>query len=166
MGIATVAAKFNSILVSNDPRGRRFGGIVDGTPKPGTVMQVKANTTPVNGKYTFEVYNRDSDGDRPRGPIIVLLEDYLQGRTITDAYVSGTLGQFYIPLPGDELVMIIGDVSGTGDTHALGEILMVDDGTGELVATTGSIEAEPFILMEAISTAPTEDTWAYTWFAG
>ena len=156
---------YNSILVSNDARGRRRGGIIDGTPKPGTVMQLKANTVAVNGKWTYEVYNRAADGDRPQGAIWVLLEDYLQGRTITDAYVTGTLGQLYSPLPGDKLLMIIGDVSGTGDDHTIGEILMIDDGTGELVVTTGSPETECFMLLEVI-TDPTADTLGLCEFTG
>src|SRR3990172_2324427 len=104
-----------SILATTDGRGRKFGGIIDGTPKPGTVMQVKAATEPVNGKYTWEVYNQAADGNMPQGPITVLLEDYLQGKTISDAYVSGTLGNLYCPLAGDMLLMLMLDVAGTGD---------------------------------------------------
>ena len=143
---------FNSILITNDARGRRLGGIISGTPLPGTIMQIKASTEPVNGKYTFEVYNRDADGNHPQGPIWVLLEDYLQGQTIDDAYVDGSLGQLYSPLPGDNMLCIIQDVGGTSsDSHAIGEILMVDDGTGELIATTGTPETEMFVLKETLA---------------
>jgi hypothetical protein len=150
---------YNTILCTNDPRGRFFDGYIDGTPKPGTVMQIKAATAKVGGRWTWEVYNRDADGDNPQGPIVVLLEDHLQGKGVGDAYVSGTLGRLYVPLPGDELLMLLGDVSGTGDDHTIGEILMVDDGTGKLVVTTGSPENEHFVCLEAV-TDPTADTLA------
>mgnify|MGYP001309136796 CR=1 FL=1 len=115
---------YNTIIVSQEPRGRFREAIIDGTPKPGTVMQLKSAVDQVNGKFTYEVYNRDADGDRPKGAIWVLLENKLQGKGITDAYVSGTLGQLYCPLPGDELLMLVGDVSGTGDDHAIGDIML------------------------------------------
>ena len=60
---------------------------------------------------------------------------------------------------------LIGDVAGTGDDHAFGDILMVDDGTGELIATTGTPESEPFMLMEVI-TDPTADTLARVIYSG
>jgi hypothetical protein len=128
-------------------------------------MQIKSGVAAVNGKWTWEVYNRDADGDRPKGPLAVLMEDYLQGSGIETAYASGKLGQLYIPLSGDELLMVLGDVSGTGDDHTIGEILMVDDGTGKLIATTGSPETEPFVCMETI-TDPTADTLALVMFSG
>ena len=160
-----LANRYGSILVTTDGRGRKIGGIIDGTPKPGTVMQVKSSTEPVNGKYTWEAYNRDADGDNPKGPVAVLLEDYLQGRLITDAYVSGTIGQLYIPLAGDMLLMLLADVAGTTtDSHAIGEILMVDDGTGKLLVTTG-VEHEPFVVMETL-TGLSADQLCLCMFAG
>lgn len=156
---------FNTIVLSPEPRGRFIEGIIDGTPKPGTVVQLKAATEPVNGKFTFEVYNRDADGNRPQGPLFVLTEDYLQGRLVTDQFASGDLVKVYAPLPGDELMMLIADVAGTDtDTHAIGEILMVDDGTGKLVASS-SPETEPFVLAETLA-GLTADTLAHCFFSG
>ena len=71
----------------------------------------------------------------------------------------------YCPLPGDELLMLVGDVSGTADDHTIGEILMVDDGTGELVTTTGSPENEHFVCLEAAAD-PTADALMHCMFAG
>ena len=152
---------YNTIIVSNDPRGRFFEGIIDGTPKPGTVMQLKAAVEPVNGKHTWEVFNGAADGEQTL--IVVLLEDQLQGIGVGTAYVSGTLGRLYCPLPGDELLMLLLDVAGTGDTRAIGDKYMVDDGTGKLVVTTGSPEAEPFLLLETLS-ALTADALAHVMF--
>ena len=52
--------------------------------------------------------------------------------------------------------MLFEDVDGTGDIVTQGDLLMVDDGTGKLLATTGSPESEAFIAMETIA-APTAD---------
>lgn len=153
----------NKILLSAQPMGRFIEGIISGTPKPGTCMQIKASTEPVNGKHTWEVYNRAADGNRYL--VAVLLEDSLQGKTVSDAYVSGTQGRLYCPVPGDELNMLLQDVSGTGDSHAIGEQLIIDDGTGTLIATTGTPEAEPFILLETLS-ALSADALAHCMFTG
>ena len=79
-------ARGNEIVLTS-PYGRKMEGIIDGTPKPGTIMQIKAATAAVGGRLTWEVYNRDATGNRPQGPIAVLDIDHLQGRTADDAYV-------------------------------------------------------------------------------
>lgn len=158
-----MAASDNKILLSADPKGRFVEGIISGTPKPGTCMQIKAATEPVNGRFTWEVYNRASDGDRYL--VAVLLEDSLQGKTVSDAYVTGTYGRLYCPVPGDELNMLLQDVAGTGDDHAIGDLLIIDDGTGKLIATTGGPEAEPFIVAET-KTDPTADHLTHCIFTG
>lgn len=154
----------NSILLSIDAKGRFLEGIISGTPKPGTCVQVKAATEPVGGRHTWEVYNRDADANRYL--VAVLLEAYWLGRGPTDAYVSGEYCRLYCPVPGDELNMLIANVAGTSDTFAIGDLLIIDDGTGKLVATTGSPEAEPFIMMETTSTALTADTLKHCMFTG
>lgn len=151
------------IVASVEPRGRFIEGIISGTPKPGTVMQISAGVEPVNGRLTYAVYDKSADG--ARGQIAVLCEDRLQGKSVSDAYVSGTRGLLYFPLPGDELNMLLADVSGTADDHAIGDALMVDDGTGKLVAVTGTIESEPFVLLETV-TDPTADTLALCQYTG
>jgi hypothetical protein len=160
------AATYNTIVVSENPRGRFFDGIISGTPKPGTVMQVKAATEPVGNKWTWEVYNRDADGNRPQGPLAILREDNILGKGITDAYTTGTMGHLYVPMGGDFLLMLLADVTGTtSDSHTIGEILIVDDGTGLLIATTGTPENEPFVCMETLS-GLTADTHALVMFSG
>lgn len=61
--------------------------------------------------------------------------------------------------------MLLLNIAGTADDHALGELLMVDNGTGKLIATTGTPECEPFVLLEAV-TDPVADTLAWTMFSG
>lgn len=134
--------QYGTILVQANPRGVIESCIVSGTPKPGTCMTIKAATEPVGGIFTFEAYDRDADGNRAE--VAVLLEDETQGKLITDAYVSGTYGRVYYPLPGDKLQMLLKNIAGTGDSFAIGDLLIIDDGTGKLIATTGSPEMESF----------------------
>lgn len=159
-------ARGQKIIVSSEPGGRFVEGIIAAgiTPKPGTVVQVQAATALVAGRQTWEVYNADADGGRPKGPFIILLEDSLQGRDMSTAYAAGDRAFGYIPAPGDELNLMVGDASGTGDDHVKGEMLIVDDTTGEFVATTGSPETEVAQLNETLTTDPTADELGWcTW---
>lgn len=157
---------YNSIVVSPEPRGRFFQGPVSGALRPGVVVQIKIATEKVSGNFSFEVFNTGGDGRRPFGPILVLCEDRLQGKTINDAYASGDLATVYCPLPGDELLMMLGDVAGTDtDTHAIGDPYMVDEDTGELIAPS-SEECQPFVCLETISTGLDADTLAHVMFSG
>lgn len=157
---------YDTIVISPEPRGGRFvGGVIDGTPKPGTVMQIKAATAKVGGLFTWEVYNRDASSNRPQGPLGVLCEDRLQGKLITDAYVSGTHGQIYIPTFGDELLMLVKNIAGT-ETFAIGDIMIVEDGSGLLIDTTGSPEIEPFMLAEPDTSVWSADTHMHCFFTG
>jgi hypothetical protein len=160
-------ARGNEIVVNADPLGRFMEGYIGAglTPKPGTIMQLQPATALQGGRHTFELYNADADGGNPKGPWYVLLPDHLQGKGPTDAYAAGDRAFFYTPLPGDELNLLVANLAGTADDHAVGEILIVDDGTGLLIVTTGSPETEVAILLEAI-TDPTADTLAWCKWTG
>lgn len=160
-------AKGNNIIVSDDPKGRILQGYVDGTPLPGTIMQIKAATDPVGNRFTFEAYNRDADGNRPQGPIMVLLEDAISGKTKDDAYVDGDPCRVYCPLPGDMLnVRWSASGTGTGDAVAIGDLAIVNDGDGLLIDTTGSPESEPFVALEAVSDVTSTGTLVWSMFTG
>jgi len=148
----------NNIIISSDPKGVFLEGIISGTPKPGTVMQVKAATEKTSGRFTWEVYNPDADGNQRL--IAVLLPDSLRGVAATTAYTTGTRCFLYCPAAGEELNMLVKSISGTSDSWAIGDLLIVDDGTGKLIATTGSPESEPFIMLETV--AELTDTGADT----
>lgn len=159
--------EYNTIVVSPEPRGRFFEGIISGTPKPGTVMQVQAGTAKSNGRFTYEAYSRDADGDNPQGPITVLCEDSMQGRTVTTAYAANELARLYVPMHGDELLMLVADVAGTTlETWSVGDILIVDSGTGKLNPTTGTPENEHFVMLEAYGTGISADFLAHVMFVG
>ena len=68
-------------------------------------------------------------------------------------------------MAGEELNLLIENIAGTGDDHAIGEILMVNDCIGKLIATTGSPETEVAYLKETI-TDPTADTLAWCEWSG
>lgn len=160
-------ARGNEIIVSANPRGRFIEGkLATGiTPKPGTILQIQAAAIDANGRFTFELYNADADGGRPKGPLCILDLDWGQGKTNSDAYADSAAVRCYIPIPGEEFNLLIKNESGTADDHAIGEMLIIDDTTGFLIATTGSPESEPFMLLETI-TDPTVDTLAHVIFTG
>lgn len=156
-------SKGNSIIVSSEPRGVFIEGIITGTPKPGTVMQVDVSEDEVGGRLSWEVYNADADGNSRM--IAVLLEDRLQGKLMADAYVTGTRGFLYVPAAGEMLNMLVADVGGTADTVTRGQLYIVDDGTGLLVNTTGTPEAESFMAAESAA-ALTANTHIACFFTG
>jgi hypothetical protein len=152
----------NRIIITTEHKGRKLEGIVGAgiSPKPGTIMQIDVSEALIGGRFTFELYNADADGGRPKGPFIVLLEDIYQGKTVNDAYTAGDHCFGYVPLPGDELNLLVANIAGTGDDHVKGETLIVDDTTGLLVATASTPETEVAMLLEDI-TDPTADTLAW-----
>jgi len=161
-----MSARGTEITVNSNPKGRFLEGTISGTPKPGTVMQIDASEgVDTNGNFTWEVFNRDADGDRPAGPLAILLPDRLQGKLETTAYADGDHCFVYVPLPGDELNMIIANIAGTADDHAPGELLIVDDGTGLLIVTTGTPETECFMNITQI-TDPTADALHHVIYTG
>lgn len=155
-------AKGSEIVVTSPQRGVRIGGYVSGTPKPGTVMELYSSE-PVAGRHTWRVYQPGTDGEQR--VIAVLDYKWREGKLATDAYETGEYIELYFPVPGEELNMLVANVAGTSDHFAIGDVLMVDTGTGKLVATTGSPESEPFQVLETVS-ALTADTLVWCMFTG
>lgn len=163
-------ARGNEILVNGqDPKGRTQEGFVGvgHTLYPGMIVQKDPSVALKSGRHTYVPYNRDADGDMPKGGYWVVLGTLQQilGNVLSTAIAAGERIDVYSPLPGDELNLLLGDVAGTGDDHTAGEILMVDDGTGKLIATTGTPESEVALLLESV-TDPTADTLAWCEWTG
>ena len=153
--------KGNRTIITPD-RGCRVEGIIDTAEKPGTVLQYDpGQAVDGGGRFHWVVYDRGADGERPAGPYIVLCEDFLQGKTATDAYTAATRAVGFIPWAGCELNLLFKNVAGTADDvvpdASGGSLLIVDDGTGKLIVTTGTVEEEPFMALEAL-TDPSADT--------
>ncbi len=156
-------ASKTTIVLSANPRGMFLEGIISGTPKPGTLMQLKAATEPVQGRPTWEVYNPAIGGDGVPGLVAVLREDDLNGKTVNDAYVSGTRCFLYCPIQGDEINVRKADISGTGTASedvAIAAKLLIVAGTGMVsavaVGVIASPVAYPFQALETITDWPAE----------
>jgi hypothetical protein len=158
-------ARGNRIVVNADAKGAYEWLYLPSAEKPGTIFQIDASVALKHGKHTAAVYNRGADGDRPAGPYLVLIEDLYQGKDATTAYASGELAKFYIPQEGDELNLLFFNQSGTGDDVTLGDPLIVDDGTGKVFTTTGSVENEVAVALEAI-TDPSADQLLWCRWSG
>jgi hypothetical protein len=159
----------NGIIANANPKGTFLEGFISGTDKPGVVMQIKAATEPVGGRLTWEAFNRTGTAkDGLPTLVAVLLPDDLRGKLTTDAYTTGTRCFLYCPIPGEEMNMIIADISGTADDYAIGDLLQVIDGSGKLedfVTGTAFNYHNPFVLCETI-TDPSADYLAHTMFTG
>lgn len=155
------------IIVSAEPRGRQFSGIVSGTPKPGTVMEIVPGTLSIGGRFTYRASSK-ADGI-PRN-IIVLLEDDDQGFGASQAYVTGTPCKLYCPARGEELNMLLRREAGTGTagTSTVGDELEVDGASGMLQAaqTQAANKCRPFTLLEHLGVALTADTLIWVMFNG
>ena len=87
----------NQIIVSDDPKGRFLEGTVSGTPKPGTVMEIKWTVAATNDDdFTWEPYGTTAASgakgvaaDGNQRLIAVLDRDKLQGKAATTAYADG-----------------------------------------------------------------------------
>ncbi len=164
--------KGTRILITSPTRGVYEDVIVHGTPKPGTVMELVPATEPIGGIFEYAVYGTQAasggnfvaaDGDRK--VICVLLEKDDEASIYSHAYVNNERGRVYFPIAGEELNMLVNNQSGTGDAFAIGDELMVDDGTGGLMACDSDAESQPFTVRETVA-ALTADAWVRCRFNG
>lgn len=165
-------ARGKKIVVTTEPKGMRLEGIILGTPKPGTCMEMTSAAL-VNGRHTYQAVTRATGA---KGPIYVLTEDDLQGKlavgaaltpgghTPGDAYVSGSRGFLYVPVAGEDLNMIVASVAGTADDVAKGDLFAVETTTGKLKLNSANTSA-PFQACEAM-VDPTADTLLWVTYLG
>jgi hypothetical protein len=149
----------SDIIVSSNPKGVFLEGVVSGTPKPGTMMQIQAGTAAVAGRQTWEVYNPSGATGDPR-LVAILLEDNLQGKGSGDAYVSGTRCFLYVPLYGEEMNILVKGQPGTGSANAftVGERLEAEKGSGKFIQQVTSASLSQFTCLEHIDEVPNTDT--------
>lgn len=138
-----MADRYGKILISPPGgNGRLTEGTIDGAYYPGTCLTVKANVAPVNGRFTYEAWNRTADGNRAR--TYVLLEDELQGKGVGQAYEAGKRGRVYCPQGGELLQLMVA----SGQDIDIEEYLIIDDGTGLLIVGAGTEQMEHFVARE------------------
>jgi hypothetical protein len=135
-----------SIIVSAEPRGVFDEGTIGDTSLPGTLMQLQAAVAPVNGRYSYVAFAPGTDGKS--GICAVLREDIMQGKKISDAYVSGTRCFLYYPIAGEEVNLRLGEVAGTGNTYAIGDRLIADAEDGILVPEAGTPQELVAVVLE------------------
>lgn len=163
------------ILVTSKPRGVFEDIKVVGTPKPGTLMEIKPSTDPVANIFSYQPYGTQADSsgqyvanDGDKKAIAILVERDQDGKTFDDAYVDGDMGRIYWPVMGEQFNMLVQDIAGTGDDHIIGEEMMAANDTtplGTLLIADSDAEAHPFTLLEA-STDPTDDAHMWCRFNG
>lgn len=150
-------ASGREIVTKTKDNNRIINGIIGDTSKPGTMMEIKPNVEPVGGLFTYRKY-QPGTGDGSPKELLILDLDPNQGKTETDAYVSGTVGRLYSLLPGDTVNVRKADISGTGsptESDLIGDRLLIVDGTG-LVANVavGNEHAKsvrPFVVLETLA---------------
>ena len=161
-------ARGNEIIVTANPRGVMQEGIVKAgqTFYPGMVVLRDASIPLISGRHTYKIYDESADGDQPTGAfwVVTNMLQAMLGKLCSDSIAAAERAIFYAPLAGEELNLLILNLSGTADDHALGEKLMVDTGTGKLIATTGTPETEIAQLLEVIID-PVADTLAWCQWA-
>jgi hypothetical protein len=164
--------KGTKIVVTGNPKGHFEDVYVAGIPKPGVVMCIEPGTEPIGGLFTYEMYGTTAASGEQyvsasgnRMAIAILIEKKAEGKYYDDAYADDDLGTIYWPLPGETFNMIIANVAGTSDTFVIGQQMMVEDGTGQLV-TSSSSEALPFTMLETVDTALAADTHKWVRFNG
>lgn len=161
-------AKGNEIIVTAEA----LGVFTEGTVKtgqtfyPGMIVQRQASAGEQDdGRHIYEYYAPGTDGEQPKGAFWVVLNDTLGMKTTLEAIAAGERCFLYSPRAGEDINLLVANIAGTADDHAAGEMLIVDTGTGKLIATTGSPETEVAQLLEAI-TDPTADTLAWCQWTG
>jgi hypothetical protein len=150
----------SQILIQGEPQGTWDEGTITDTSKPGTVMEEVPGTAYANGRPSWRARALTAGA---KGVVAVLLPDTLQGKTATDAYVSGTRCFLYFPIAGENLNMLVGDVTGTGDTIAIGAKFGINN-DGKLKADSTYTSA-PFEAQETL-TALTADTLVWMKYLG
>ena len=164
-------SRHNVIVVSGDPKGHFIeGNMIEaaGAFRPGQIVSIKSDAELIDGRPQYELWNGAADGERSE--IVIIRENDLLGMPVDGEYDAGSRFLGYIPVPGDEVQVLLSDFAGTGTAGgaadvALGTKLIVDDGTGKVIPTTGTPESEPFTAMEALDDV-LEDTLILCRFNG
>lgn len=152
----------SKIIVTADPRGRRDEGTITDTSKPGTLMEKVPATAATQGRFS---YRARSSTEGAKSPICVLLENWVLGKIYSDAYAANERCFLYWPNAGDELNLILGDVSGTGDAAiAIGDLFGVHT-TGK-IKRNNSYGALPFESNEAVAAGLAADYLLWVTYRG
>ena len=145
----------NTIVLTPAPVGRFLEGHLNAASglKPGHCMIMDADEDFIGGKPVVKAF----DGTNGNRAIIqILLENEMVGKTPEQAIADGQKVRMYCPINGDELLVRVSAAgTGTGDSLAVGDVLILAQG-GTFIKTTGTPQAEPFVVMEAVDDVTAE----------
>lgn len=162
-------ARGNEIIVTADPKGQFDEMIVKSgqTFYPGMIVIKDFSVALVGGRHTAKIYDSGTDGLMPAGAfwVVTNLIAALFGKLVSDSIAAGERFMGYSPRAGEELNLLLIDVTGTGDDHTVGEKLVVDDASSKLIAFTGTPNTVVAALKETV-TDPTADTLAWCEWTG
>ena len=134
-----MARSHNRIVLSGSPYGAFGENNAGAALSPGMIIELQADGD-VNPMVS-------AIGEAVKGEVLVAVEDALQGKSIDDAYASGSKVQWYRPLPGDEINVLVKD----GETIAIADDLVVEASSGLLVEAAGTEARYMFKALEALS---------------
>jgi hypothetical protein len=159
----------NEIVVSTERRGVDTEGYVGAglTFYPGMCVERDPTVALKSGRHTYKYYTPGADGGRPKGPFWIVTNTLgaMFGKTCLDSIAAGERVSLYSPVAGEEINLLLADIAGTADDHAAGEVLICKSGTGKFIATTGTPDTKPAMLLETV-TDPTTDTLAWCVWSG
>ncbi len=81
------------------------------------------------------------------GPVMVAIEDAIQGGTVDTAYATGDTVRLHLPQNADELYMFLGATAGTA---AIGSVL-ASKGDGTLIVSSAGTGGIKFTSLEAVA---------------
>ncbi len=142
---------------SGSPRGFFDECLVNGTPYPGTVMEMDDTIPAVGGRFTWQPYGTtgasggqgvSNNGDRKI--IAILTEKRDDAGVFSTQYADGDRGFLYFPSMGEQFNMLMQDIL-TDEFWFIGEEFMIHNSSGQLLSADNNAEAHPFTCLERIS---------------
>jgi len=118
--------------------GRWMEGEADSAISPGEAIEMAAD-----GTWDPAVSAKAEYGE---GGLYIATEDALQGKVVGDAFADGDKLQIYIPVPGDEISVLVK----SGEDIAIGDQLVVEGGGSGLFieAAAGDLK-DPCVALES-----------------
>lgn len=139
--------KGKSIVVSAAPRGVYLNGVSAVALTPGQLVDISAVDS--EGNYTFQLAAPGGNGHRGFFGVVDLP---YQGGVYSDSIPAGDQVRVYVPIKGDQLNVRVK----TAEVIAVGGKLILENSSGYVLATTGTVEEEPLVALEALTSAANE----------
>lgn len=131
----------NTIVLKGQGHFEEYAAADGVTLKPGLGVHLDSD-----GKLALGI----SGANGERGLTMIVVEDANLGMKPTDSYAAAAPNvRVYCPVAGDELQVLVSD---TADAVVIGDKLINVAADGEFIETTGTVESEPFVALEAPGT--------------